>query len=61
MAVQSFNTPRGTILVSSVEATAVDLVGYEQRAGVRLDLGVEAERNAADTGHGIGLDLRIRW
>ena len=33
VAVQSFNTPRGTILVSSVEATAVDLVGYEKRAG----------------------------
>ena len=39
------------------------------RAGVRLgldagfDLGIEAERreNAADTGHGIGLDLSIRW
>ena len=39
------------------------------RAGVRLglgagfDLGIEAERreNAADTGHGIGIDLRIRW
>ncbi len=33
VAVQSFNTPRGTILVSNVEATAVDLVGYEKRAG----------------------------
>ena len=33
VAVQPFNTPRGTILVSSVEATAVDLVGYEKRAG----------------------------
>ena len=33
VAVQSFNTPRGPILVSSVEATAVDLVGYEKRAG----------------------------
>lgn len=33
VAVQSFNTPRGTVLVSSVEATAVDLVGYEKRAG----------------------------
>ena len=33
VAVQSFNTPRGTILVSSVEATAIDLVGYEKRAG----------------------------
>jgi predicted transcriptional regulator of viral defense system len=31
--VQSFNTPRGTILVSSPEATAVDLVGYEHHAG----------------------------
>ena len=33
VAVQSFNTPRGTILVSSVEATAIDLVGYEKRVG----------------------------
>ena len=31
--VQSFNTPRGTIRVASVEATAVDLVGYEKRVG----------------------------
>ncbi len=31
--VKSFNTPRGPVLVSSVEATAVDLVGYEHRAG----------------------------
>ena len=31
--VQSFNNPRGTILVSTVEATAVDLVGYMRRAG----------------------------
>jgi predicted transcriptional regulator of viral defense system len=31
--VQSFNTPRGTILVSTVEATAVDLAGYPQHAG----------------------------
>lgn len=31
--VQSFNTPRGTILVSTPEATAVDLVGYPQHAG----------------------------
>jgi len=31
--VQSFNTPRGTILVSSPEATAVDLVGYQHNAG----------------------------
>jgi predicted transcriptional regulator of viral defense system len=31
--VQSFNTPRGTIKVSTVEATAVDLVGYDHHAG----------------------------
>ena len=46
--VQSFNTPRGTILVSTVEATAVDLVGYERHAGgldqVATVLGELAER-----------------
>ena len=31
--VQSFNTPRGTVLVSSPEATAFDLIGYVQHAG----------------------------
>jgi len=31
--VRSFNTPRGTILVSTVEATAIDLVGYAPHAG----------------------------
>ena len=31
--VRSVNTPRGTILISTVEATAVDLVGYAHRAG----------------------------
>jgi predicted transcriptional regulator of viral defense system len=31
--VESFNTPRGAIRVSSPEATAVDLVGYEKRVG----------------------------
>ncbi len=31
--VQSFNTPRGAILVSTPEATALDLVGYYQHAG----------------------------
>lgn len=30
---QSFNTPRGTILASSPEATAFDLVGYQAQAG----------------------------
>jgi len=31
--VRSFNTPRGTVMASTVEATAVDLVGYENHAG----------------------------
>jgi predicted transcriptional regulator of viral defense system len=31
--VQSFNTPRGTIEVSTPEATALDLVGYQHHAG----------------------------
>lgn len=33
IAVQCFNTPRGTILVSTPEATAVDLVGYPGHVG----------------------------
>lgn len=33
VALQSFNTPRGTIQVATPEATALDLVGYEQRIG----------------------------
>jgi predicted transcriptional regulator of viral defense system len=31
--VQSINTPRGALLVSTPEATALDLVGYEQQSG----------------------------
>lgn len=30
---QSFNTPRGTVLVSTPEATAIDLVGYYNQVG----------------------------
>ena len=60
--VESVNSPRGTILVSTVEATAVDLVGYMHRAGgvdrvagVLLELGynidpkrlVEASQSAS--------------
>ena len=48
--VESVNNPRGTILVSTVEATAVDLVGYMHRAGgvdrvagVLLELGNEID------------------
>lgn len=33
VAVQPFNTPRGTVLVSTPEATAVDLVGYPHHVG----------------------------
>lgn len=31
--VGTFNNPRGTVVVSTVEATAIDLVGYMRRAG----------------------------
>jgi len=31
--VQPFNTPRGVLLVSTPEATAIDLVGYRKQAG----------------------------
>src|SRR5690606_23758923 len=30
---QTFNTPRGAIRVSTVEATAIDLIGYKDHAG----------------------------
>lgn len=33
VSVQTINTPRGGLVVSTPEATALDLVGYEQRAG----------------------------
>lgn len=33
VSVQPFNTPRGTVLVSTPEATAVDLVGYSHHVG----------------------------
>jgi predicted transcriptional regulator of viral defense system len=56
VAVQPFNTPRGTLLVSTPEATAVDLVGYAGHAGglgqvaaVLSELGeqIDAEKLAA--------------
>ena len=31
--VERFNNPRGTVVVSTVEATAIDLMGYMHRAG----------------------------
>lgn len=33
VSVQTFNTPRGTVRVSTPEATAIDLVGYYHHAG----------------------------
>ncbi len=33
VSVQNFNTPRGTVRVSTPEATAVDLVGFVRQAG----------------------------
>ncbi len=60
--VESFNNPRGTVLVSTLEATALDLVGYMHRsggldrvAGVLVELGedmdperlIEASRSAS--------------
>jgi AbiEi antitoxin C-terminal domain len=56
VAVQPFNTPRGTLLGSTPEATAVDLVGYAGHAGglgqvaaVLSELGeqIDAEKLAA--------------
>ena len=50
--VQSVNTPRGILCISSPEATALDLVGYPHRAGglnqVATVLGELAERLDAD-------------
>lgn len=57
--VQTFNTPRGTIQVSTPEATAIDLVGYQHRVGgldhvatVLSELAgcIDTERLAAVTG-----------
>jgi predicted transcriptional regulator of viral defense system len=33
VATQTLNTPRGTVRISSPEATAIDLVGYQHRVG----------------------------
>jgi predicted transcriptional regulator of viral defense system len=50
--VQSLNTPRGSVLISTPEATALDLVAYPHRAGgmnqVATVLGELAERLDAD-------------
>jgi predicted transcriptional regulator of viral defense system len=49
---QTFNTPRGTVVVSTPDATAFDLVGYQHRAGglsqVATVLSELAERLDAD-------------
>jgi predicted transcriptional regulator of viral defense system len=50
--VQTLNTPRGTLRVSTPEATAIDLVGYQEQAGglnqVATVLSELAERLRAD-------------
>ncbi len=63
--VQSFNTPRGTILVSSPEATALDLVGYADQAGgmgrVATVLSELAGRIDADTLAAAAGTASVRW
>ncbi len=63
--VQSFNTPRGTLLVSTPEATALDLVGYQNHAGglnqVTTVLSELAEKIEPETLAGIAATAPISW
>jgi len=63
--VQSFNTPRGTLLVSTPEATAFDLVGYQHHAGslsqVATVLAELAERIDAKTLAKAAATTPISW
>lgn len=65
VAVQSLNTPRGTIKVSSPEATVLDLVGYLQHAGglghVASVLSELAERIDADKLAAAALTAPLPW
>ncbi|MET0745140.1 MAG: type IV toxin-antitoxin system AbiEi family antitoxin [Microvirga sp.] len=62
---QSFNTPRGTILVSSPEATAFDLVGYHAQTGgldqVATMLSELAESIAPDKLAAIAATAPVPW
>ena len=63
--VQSFNTPRGTVLVSSPEATALDLVGYTHHAGgfnqVATVLSELAERIDPEKLAGVAPTAPVAW
>jgi predicted transcriptional regulator of viral defense system len=63
--VQSFNTPRGALLVSTPEATAFDLVGYQHHAGslsqVATVLAELAERIDAKTLAKAAATAPISW
>lgn len=62
---QSFNTPRGTVRVSSPEATALDLAGYVEHAGglgqVATVLSELAERIDPDKLAGAAATAPIPW
>jgi predicted transcriptional regulator of viral defense system len=63
--VQSFNTPRGALLVSTPEATALDLVGYQHHAGslsqVATVLSELAEKIDAKTLGKVAATAPISW
>jgi predicted transcriptional regulator of viral defense system len=63
--VQHINTPRGTIAVSTLEATAFDLVGYESKIGgldaVATILAELAEKLDADKLHALAPIMPIPW
>jgi predicted transcriptional regulator of viral defense system len=63
--VQDFNTPRGTVTVSSPEATALDLVGYADSVGgltqVALVLAELAERIDAEKLAGAARTAPVPW
>jgi predicted transcriptional regulator of viral defense system len=63
--VQHINTPRGTIAVSTPEATAFDLVGYESKIGgldaVATILAELAEKLDADKLHTLAPIMPLPW
>jgi predicted transcriptional regulator of viral defense system len=62
---QDFNTPRGTVTVSSPDATAFDLIGYEARIGgldaVATILAELAEKLGADKLLAIAPTVPLPW
>ena len=65
VALTTFDTPRGSVLASTVEATAVDLVGYMGRAGgvdrVAGMLGVLAEQMDPGLLVDAARSVSVRW